>query len=276
MRDELDAPFLDEWMHDTEVTPPDPQEGARRVATQLPRTRQVGRWLPFVVFRPKAPTPTPGHTADYQPTPIPASNGRTPTVSGRTQSMFSPVKAIAAGLFVFAIGGALFIAQPFDQQGSVPGAAAPGVAEGTLAWANNIKCRIDQDVVWSLSLCEQDDTGTFTFPLVTADAMTGTFDGVQARDGVLEYGANGDFTFSGRGLFMGTVEGCGSGTVYFEASAEGHDADGVATYTSNMYTIVPGGTLPVAGSLDMSGTEILDGDGNKTIGYTGTYTCDAE
>ena len=38
--------------------------------------------------------------------------------------MFSPVKAITAGALVFALGGVLFIAQPFDQQaGSIPGGA---------------------------------------------------------------------------------------------------------------------------------------------------------
>jgi hypothetical protein len=38
--------------------------------------------------------------------------------------MFSPVKAITAGALVFALGGVLLIAQPFDQQrGTVPGAA---------------------------------------------------------------------------------------------------------------------------------------------------------
>ena len=37
--------------------------------------------------------------------------------------MFSPVKAITAGALVFALGGVLLIAQPFDRQGgSVPGA----------------------------------------------------------------------------------------------------------------------------------------------------------
>jgi hypothetical protein len=37
--------------------------------------------------------------------------------------MFSPAKVITAGAFVFALGGVLLIAQPFDQQGgSVPGA----------------------------------------------------------------------------------------------------------------------------------------------------------
>jgi len=123
MRDELEAPFLDEWFYETEVPPPDPKEGARRVASRLPHTKQVGRWLPFPVFRRKAQTPTATDTTDYQPTSIPATNGHTPTVLGRTQSMFSPVKAITAGAIVFALGGVLLIAQPFDQQGSVPGAA---------------------------------------------------------------------------------------------------------------------------------------------------------
>ena len=42
--------------------------------------------------------------------------------------MFSPVKAITAGALVFAIGGVLLIAQPFDQQPTVPGAATEAVA----------------------------------------------------------------------------------------------------------------------------------------------------
>ena len=54
--------------------------------------------------------------------------------------MFSPVTAITAGALVFALGGVLLIAQPFDQQGGgVPGAAtdaeaaAPAWVTGTLA-----------------------------------------------------------------------------------------------------------------------------------------------
>ena len=42
--------------------------------------------------------------------------------------MLSPVKAITAGALVFAIGGVLFIAQPFQQQGTVPGAEAEAIA----------------------------------------------------------------------------------------------------------------------------------------------------
>jgi len=54
--------------------------------------------------------------------------------------MFSPAKAITAGALVFAIGGVLFIAQPFEQQGStVPGAAADAASaapvEFTAKWA---------------------------------------------------------------------------------------------------------------------------------------------
>jgi hypothetical protein len=37
--------------------------------------------------------------------------------------MLSPAKSITAGAIVFAIGGVMLIAQPFQQQGSVPGAA---------------------------------------------------------------------------------------------------------------------------------------------------------
>jgi hypothetical protein len=139
MRDELEAPFLDEWLQDTEVTPPDPHQGARRVASRLPHAKQVGRWLPFVVFQRKAQTPMATDTAEYQPSPIPATNGHSPTVLGRTKFMFSPVKAITAGAIVFAIGGALLIAQPFDQQGEgVPGAETdveamrPALVTGTM------------------------------------------------------------------------------------------------------------------------------------------------
>jgi hypothetical protein len=42
--------------------------------------------------------------------------------------MLSPVKAITAGALVFALGGVLLIAQPFDQQPVVPGAETEAVA----------------------------------------------------------------------------------------------------------------------------------------------------
>ena len=42
--------------------------------------------------------------------------------------MFSPVKAITAGAIVAALGGVMLISQPFEQQGSVPGAETEAIA----------------------------------------------------------------------------------------------------------------------------------------------------
>ena len=124
MTDEKLGLDLARWMKDAEFAPTDASRSAHQVATRLPQTRQLGRrwWLPSSK-RTQAIPPTTDQTTEYQPTPILATNGQSATVTGRTQSMFTPVKAITAGALVFAIGGVLLIAQPFDQQSSVPGAA---------------------------------------------------------------------------------------------------------------------------------------------------------
>lgn len=114
---------LAEWMKAAEYAPPDAQRSAHQVATHLPKTRQLGRrrWLPWSNRKPVPARVT--DTTEYQPSSIPATNGQSPTVIGRTQSMFSPTKAITAGALVFAIGGVMLIAQPFGQQGgNAPGA----------------------------------------------------------------------------------------------------------------------------------------------------------
>lgn len=62
--------------------------------------------------------------------------------------MFSPVKAIIAGALVFVFGGAVFIAQPFDQQaGSVPGAATEVVGESTAVTAT-ADCTLTTSGTW--------------------------------------------------------------------------------------------------------------------------------
>jgi len=124
---------LHDWLDATVGPTPDPVQGTREVMSQVEETSQVGRWLPFVLSRGSAQVsaPTASDTTEFQPTPIPASNGHTPTVIGRTQSMLSPAKAITAGALVFALGGAFLIAQPFGQHSSVPGAVEAGVAEIT-------------------------------------------------------------------------------------------------------------------------------------------------
>jgi hypothetical protein len=58
--------------------------------------------------------------------------------------MLSPVKAIAAGALVFALGGAFLIAQPFGQPSSLPSATSDGglvepvAFTGTWSWSSNI------------------------------------------------------------------------------------------------------------------------------------------
>jgi hypothetical protein len=120
---------LHDWLDETVGQTPDPVEGTRQVMSQVEETSQAGRWLPFPVLRRRATkTRTTADTKEVQPSPIPASNGHTPTAIGRTTSMLSPVKAITAGAIVFALGGVMLIAQPFQQPGSVPGAESDAAA----------------------------------------------------------------------------------------------------------------------------------------------------
>jgi hypothetical protein len=126
MNDQQMQSLLDAWFEDTDPAPPDTRRTAVEIMARVPQTRQRGRWLPFPLFRRKVQTPTATDTTDYQPSPILATNGHAPTVIGRTQTMFSPAKAITAGALVFAIGGAFLIAQPFDQQAETAPAAEVG------------------------------------------------------------------------------------------------------------------------------------------------------
>jgi hypothetical protein len=123
MKDERYWPVLGTWLKDTAEAPPDPRQTARKVADRLPHTPQLRSrwWLPSL-----RRTPPPPHgrdqTTDHQPVPISIMTDRFASATGRTRLMFSPVKAIAAGALVFALGGMFLIAQPFDQGGSFPGA----------------------------------------------------------------------------------------------------------------------------------------------------------
>ena len=128
------TPEVRDWMKRTDVEPPDAHESARQVPARLPGVRQRRRRWPFPVFYRKPATPPVEHRKS-----TPATNGQTPTITGRTRSMFSPVKAITAGAIVFAIGGTFLIAQPFQQQSSVPGAEGetteprpPAIVTGTM------------------------------------------------------------------------------------------------------------------------------------------------
>ena len=124
MNDERMQSLLEEEFRAMDTAPSDVDRSTREVLQRKAHVRQRSRWWPFPVFYRRTQSPTTNDTTHDQPSPIPAANGHTPTVIGRTQSMLSPVKAITAGAIVFAVGGVFLIAQPFGQQGSVPGAEA--------------------------------------------------------------------------------------------------------------------------------------------------------
>ena len=156
-------------------------------------------------------------------------------------------------------------------------AAQAAEAEGTTTFATNFTCELGQGSPLDLPACEVDETAMH-FTVLNPARKTGTFDGVQVLDATVDMNpADGSFTYSGLVLFVGTVEGCGTGTVYFEVEGEGMPNEtGPSTWTSNTHTAVPGGTLPLTGTLDESGTEVVNDDGTVTWSYTGTYACDAE
>ena len=80
--------------------------------------------------------------------------------------MFSPVKAIAAGAIVFALGGLFLVAQPFGQQGTVPSAeqgaepVPPVEVTGTLTWSEDACTEAPEQVgsvEWNIgATCEVD------------------------------------------------------------------------------------------------------------------------
>ena len=122
------TPFVEKWLKGTKRSPYTAQQTVNKVLKDLPQTPQGRRRRWSLPWRKPSRTTTSGVAQrDLQPTSTPALNGHTPTFTGRTHSMFSPVKAITAGALVFALGGVLLIAQPFGQQGGgVPGAATDG------------------------------------------------------------------------------------------------------------------------------------------------------
>lgn len=129
-----------EWLDETYAAERDAGRFLDHVIDAVPTTPQRRRRWWDRVRSGRVETLSATDMTEYRANAIPATNGHRPTVIGRTHSMFSPVKAIAAGALAFAIGGVLLVAQPFDQRTTgVPGAATDeeraAPVEFTAKWA---------------------------------------------------------------------------------------------------------------------------------------------
>ena len=148
------------WMQEAPTEQPDRSRVVSDVVRQLgSKRRRRRRWWAVPVFHRTA-------SSDPQETPerlfmsIPVRNDRRPTITGRTQSMFSPASALTAGALVLALGGALLIAQPLDRSGGAPGALT---ADASMA-------ADDAGAAWV--------TGTVTFAPSCTGPTTTTEDGI--------------------------------------------------------------------------------------------------
>jgi hypothetical protein len=149
--------------------------------------------------------------------------------------------------------------------------------EGTTTYFGNVTCEFGQGSPLSLPPCELDEeAGLLTFTMLNPATTTGVLEGMQVFDAVgVQNVSDGSFTGSGLLFWVGTVEGCGAGTFNAEAEFLGvGDADGVNTFDVNNFTIVPGGSLPITGTWDGTGTEVPNADGSRTQATTFTYSCD--
>lgn len=105
-----DERFLKDWLDENAPDPVGARKDADQIMARLPETKQRSRRWPLLPSRRSSPRPS----NDVHP----------PTINGRTRTMFSPDKAITAGALVFALGGALLVAQPLDRgETSAPGAS---------------------------------------------------------------------------------------------------------------------------------------------------------
>jgi hypothetical protein len=166
--------------------------------------------------------------------------------------------------------------------GGLIAAMLPGVAvaqteaEGDLIFSGNVTCEFGQGSVKPLPPCEADENGVVTLTMTNPQDRSGPFDGFQFLEAEVQLDTtDGTFEATGYSYFAGEVEGCGSGTVYFDWEAVGATGDdGLPGFETNRYTSVPGGTLAVTATIDELVTETPNGDGTSFIPYTVTYSCD--
>jgi hypothetical protein len=216
MTDKQLGPVVKTWLTGTDRPPADSHRSTSQIMTRLPQREKRRRWWSFHRGTTAIGLPTTDQTAEYQPTPIPATNGHSPTVTGRTQSMFSPAKAVTVGALVFALGGALFVAQPFDQQGGgVPGAEAEAVAPtwvtGDIRFAPGCSgpdsSEMDGDVLRVRNIECSPQTWTSSDPRLTAEvARRYNEDTYQVDEGSISVGTDtADLRNDGGGWACSTI-----------------------------------------------------------------------
>jgi len=133
--DRDESGLIRSWLDETYKAERDAQPFLDRVLDDVPNTPQRRRrWWHLPTLRRTPAAPTTKETTEYQPAPTPALNGHTPTVTGRTTSMLSPVKAITAVVLAFAIGGVFLITQPFGGTTDVAPGAATDTGAPEAAW----------------------------------------------------------------------------------------------------------------------------------------------
>jgi hypothetical protein len=194
---EMDA-VLRTWVPDAPAGHPDRSRVVGNVVRQLHSTRRRRRWWLTAAFRRTASTPMDAERHHDPATPVPATNGHIPTDIGRSQIMFSPAKAITAGALIFAIGGVLLIAQPFERPLGAPGAAtdespAAPVAVTATSYAGGCP---GAETTETVGIIER-TTGGYCNP---------TWDWSDDRlDGKVTWASNSDVYADGSGLSIGML-----------------------------------------------------------------------
>jgi hypothetical protein len=238
------GPVVRAWLKRTDVGPEDVRRSTHHISVRVPETRQRSRRWPLPNIRRATKPSSSDQSNDYQPTPIPATNGHPATVTGRTQSMFSPAKAITAGALIFALGGVLLIAQPFDQQGGVPGAATddesmkPALVSGFLVWPEN---SVDIEDLESFEETTQDgirrehwvevDAASIEMSdsrltgIITLDMFSDRFEDVGSLDTDVGWGTvrieNAAGVWEGTTVDTGDLAAGGRGIAYYELVGSG-------------------------------------------------------
>lgn len=136
-------------------------------------------------------------------------------------------------------------------------------------------CDAGQGSPLDLPPCEMDETA-IQLPFALPYEISGALEGSGVETGLMvQRFDDGTFTYTGEGVFMGEIEGCGSGTLYFRVDdGAGYFGDGAIHYTHGTGQILPGGTLPVAGTIDLIGVQQDQPDGTAIVESTSSYTCD--